>query len=367
MRARTFPRLLATTIVALLVAAPPVGADPISDKKAEASRLAAKIDKLMKSAELLAEQYNKARYELGLLEKDLASAEQQVQTRDAEAVALADRVSAVAVRSYIYGGTDTGPLAGILVDNDTPREAYLASLVGDVTDVVDQVRAARDDAAKVQKAVADKKARKDKLITQTEKNRLAAEKGAKELQVTLDKTKGELKELVKAEQIRKQKAEEEAARQAYLAKVAQEKLVRERAARAPGGRTARLTPTVAEAPAASPAAARVVAAARSQLGVPYVWAAASPGQAFDCSGLTLWAWGTVGVSMGHWTVAQWNAFPRVPFGQEQPGDLVMFGNPPHHVGIYVGNGQMIHAPYTGTVVQYGNAFGGDYVGAVRPG
>jgi peptidoglycan DL-endopeptidase CwlO len=366
MRARNLLHLLATSVVTLLVAAPPVAADPIANKQAEANRLVAKIEKLMKSAEQLSEQYNKARYELGLLDKDLTAAQVQVTAHDVEAQALSDRISLVAVRSYVYGASDTGPLAGVLVDADTPREAYLAALVGDVSDVVDQVRAARDDASKVEKAIADKKARKAKLIDQTEKSRLAAEKAAKELEVTLAKTKGELKDLVKAEQIRKQKAAEEAAKQAYLAKVAQEKLVRERAARAPDGPKARLTPAVAEVPASSPAAARAVAAARSQLGVPYVWAAASPGQAFDCSGLTMWAWGTVGVSMGHWTVSQYNDFPHVPFGQEQPGDLVFFGNPPHHMGIYVGNGQMIHAPYTGTVVQYGSAFGGEYIGASRP-
>jgi peptidoglycan DL-endopeptidase CwlO len=370
MRARNLPRFLASLVVSMSVVvgvAAPVSADPIADKKAQAARLAAKIAKLKTQAEMLAEQYNKARYELGLLDKELVVAESQVQTRTNESQGLRAEISRVAVRSYVYGAGDTGPLTGVLVDQDTPREAYLATIVGNITDVVDQVNAARDDAAKVQAIVADKKARKAKLIDQTEKSRIAAEKATKQFQGELEKAKGELKDLVIAEQVRKKKAEDEAAARAYAAKVAQERLVRERAARTRDGPSARLTPAVPEAPASSPAAARAVAAARSQLGVAYVWAAASPGQAFDCSGLTMWAWGTVGVGMGHWTVSQWNDFPHVPFGKEQPGDLVFFGNPPHHMGIYVGNGQMIHAPYTGTVVQYGNAFGGDYIGASRPG
>jgi peptidoglycan DL-endopeptidase CwlO len=370
MRARTLPDLLATVVLTMgLVAgvAAPASADAVSDKKAEAARIATKIEKLQTQAELLAEQYNKARYDLGVLEKELAVAEAQVASRTTESQGLRAEISRVAVRSYVYGAGDSGPLTGVLVDQDTPREAYLATIVGDITDTVDQVNAARDDAARIQKIVADKKARKAKLIDQTEKSRLAAAKATKLAETELVNAKGELKDLIIAEQVRKKKAEDEAAARAYAAKVAQEKLVRERAARTPDGPKARLTPAVPEAPASSPATARVIAAARSQLGVPYVWAAASPGQAFDCSGLTLWAWGTVGVGMGHWTVSQYADFPHVPFGKEQPGDLVFFGSPPHHVGIYVGNGQMIHAPYTGTVVQYGNAFGGDYIGAVRPG
>lgn len=367
MRARILPRLLPLVVAAVLVGAPPVGADPIADLQAEAARLNQQIAKQRETAAVMAERFNQARYELSIIEKDLGATEAKVAALDTEAVRLSDQISGVAIRAYVYGSNDSGALGTVLTADSTQREAYLASLVGDVTDVVDRVRAFRDDSAKQQEELEAKKARKDNLIAETEKRRVAAEKAAKQLEASLAKTKGELAEAVEADRIRREREAAEAAQRAYEARVAQERIVRERAARAPQGRTARLTPSVPEAPAPSSAAARAVAAARSQLGVPYVWAAENPGRSFDCSGLTKYAWGTVGVYMGHWTVAQQNQFPRVPFGQEQPGDLVMFGSPPHHVGIYVGNGQMIHAPYTGTVVQYGNAFGGSYVGAVRPG
>jgi cell wall-associated NlpC family hydrolase len=99
----------------------------------------------------------------------------------------------------------------------------------------------------------------------------------------------------------------------------------------------------------------------AQLGKPYVYAGAGP-DTFDCSGLTMMAWAAAGVSMSHNSEAQYARFPRVPMDQLRPGDILWA---PGHVGIYVGNGAVIHAPHTGDVVRYINASYFD--GAVRPG
>lgn len=106
-----------------------------------------------------------------------------------------------------------------------------------------------------------------------------------------------------------------------------------------------------DVPPPSPGAAGAVEAAMSQLGVPYRYAAASPGVAFDCSGLTMWAWGQAGVSLPHYSKAQFEQLPHVPADQAQPGDLIFYRNPVGHVAMYIGNGQMIHAPRTGDVVK----------------
>ena len=71
--------------------------------------------------------------------------------------------------------------------------------------------------------------------------------------------------------------------------------------------------------------------------------------------------------MNHWTVSQWNSFPRVPLDALEPGDLVFFGSDVHHMGMYIGGGSMVHAPYTGTVVQVGTIYTRGLLGAVRPG
>jgi cell wall-associated NlpC family hydrolase len=113
----------------------------------------------------------------------------------------------------------------------------------------------------------------------------------------------------------------------------------------------------------------VVAIAMRYLGVPYVWGGASPA-GFDCSGLVMYVYAQVGISLPHYTVAQWDYSDSVtvPRGDLQPGDLVFFAGL-GHVGIYVGNGQFIHAPHTGDVVRIDSLsegwYSSEYDGAKR--
>ena len=118
---------------------------------------------------------------------------------------------------------------------------------------------------------------------------------------------------------------------------------------------------------------QAVAIAYRFLGVPYVWAGASP-SGFDCSGLTMYVWGQLGIKLGHYTGFQFYEGRRVPRDQLEPGDLVFFhansAGVPQHEGMYVGNGSFIQAPQTGDVVKISSLFEAryalSYVGAVRP-
>lgn len=117
--------------------------------------------------------------------------------------------------------------------------------------------------------------------------------------------------------------------------------------------TSTSTSTTPPPPPATGVAA-VLSYATAQLGKPYEWAADGP-DTFDCSGLTMRAWEQAGVYLSHYTGAQWAETRRVAIADLMPGDLVFFGSTgetSHHVGLYVGNGQMIEAPYTGAVVRY---------------
>ena len=105
---------------------------------------------------------------------------------------------------------------------------------------------------------------------------------------------------------------------------------------------------VVPAPGPTPYSAAASIAAR-YLGVPYVWGGESPA-GFDCSGLVSYVYAQLGVSLPHYTVSQWDATEPIPVADLEPGDLVFF-NGLGHVGIYIGGGQFIHAPHTGTVVQ----------------
>ena len=108
----------------------------------------------------------------------------------------------------------------------------------------------------------------------------------------------------------------------------------------------------------------VLGYAQAQLGKPYQWAAAGP-DSYDCSGLTMTAYATIGVQLPHNAALQATHGTPVPARAFLlPGDLVFFGHPIHHVGLYTGDGQMIDAPHTGAVIRY-DPLWTDYSGAVR--
>ena len=104
--------------------------------------------------------------------------------------------------------------------------------------------------------------------------------------------------------------------------------------------------------------------ALTRRGDPYVWGAAGPGE-FDCSGLVLWAYAQVGISLEHYTGDQWNEGEHISRSELEPGDLVFFFQDIGHVGMYIGNGLMVDAPTFGQPVQVQPVLWDVYVGAVR--
>jgi peptidoglycan DL-endopeptidase CwlO len=152
------------------------------------------------------------------------------------------------------------------------------------------------------------------------------------------------------------------------AEIAAQREAARRAARAPTGGSSPpaqvIPPPPVDIPVGNPGAGHAAAAsiALRYLGVPYVWGGASPA-GFDCSGLVMYVYAQLGISLPHYTVAQWNATD--PISSPAPGDLVFF-NGLGHVGIYIGGGKFVDAPHTGSVVRIDSmsSFGG-YDGARR--
>ena len=128
----------------------------------------------------------------------------------------------------------------------------------------------------------------------------------------------------------------------------------------------------------------VVQSALKWIGTPYSWGGGNTSgpsygigrgartRGFDCSGLALYAWGQAGVKLGHYTGLQWNSGPRIPIAMASPGDLVFFArnikdpDTIHHVGIFIGRGRMVEAPYTGARVRISSIWRKGLIGAVRP-
>jgi len=205
---------------------------------------------------------------------------------------------------------------------------------------------------------------------------LAADK--QQIQAAAAQEAGILRHLEARERALVRAAKRRAARIAAARRAARlraQRLAAERAARAvqtqPVSQPQPQPQPVQHAPAAG-GAATAVAWAYREIGKPYVWAAAGP-NSFDCSGLTQYVWGKAGVYLAHYTGSQWNEGTHIARADVQPGDLVFFATNTsdpatiHHVGIYVGGGEMIDAPYTGAYVRKEPAFRSDYIGAVRPG
>jgi cell wall-associated NlpC family hydrolase len=208
-------------------------------------------------------------------------------------------------------------------------------------------------------------------------SRQAAQATIASQEATLSRVTGQIATLVAAQQAQEQ-AEQYAAFQKRIADAphpsspapdAPARSAPASTATTPGtpGTAAPGTPPPVIAP--SGGAGRAVAAAESQIGVPYEWGGEDPGVGFDCSGLTQWAWGQAGVSLPRTAQEQYDAVEHVSLSALEPGDLLFWGGGPGdigHVGMYVGGGEVIHAPETGEVVHIQPIWNSDLVGAGRP-
>lgn len=303
-------------------------------------RVRAQVMDLESKAEAATERYNEARNELQEVRRTLESLKAKVRRERREMREILGAVDDLARAAYTSGGLDTS-LQVLLSEDPNQFLAQAAAL-----DAVQRGQAAalrktattRLRLAQSEAAVLDKEARAKSL-----RDRM---KGAKDeadsRYAEANRVLGNLEERERQRLARIAQREREAARAAARAAAAQ---IRGSAssggsASAGGGFTG------------SGRAARAVQYALSKVGTRYVAAASGP-SAFDCSGLTMTAWRQAGVSLPHYSRSQYSVTRRIPLSQAQPGDLVFyFGQGVRHVGIYIGNGRMVHAanPRTGVVI-----------------
>ena len=349
-------------------------ADPVADKRAEAQRIAATLAAQGRQTSVLAERLDEARLnadqvnlQLGRARLDLAQTDQQVGAQRA-------RLRAQAVNAYVTGGDAS--VAQLLVRASQQdvglRRNYLETVTGRERDTLDGLRAARItlDEKRAELSRAQDAARAS-LAQVTAAERAAAAADAAE-QATMAKVQGELVTLVVQEQQRQAAAQAARLQAQLMARLAaprpahQVNTARASSSSRSSGSSASSEPgQPGSPPPPAGGAAAAVEEAKRQLGKPYHYGGSGP-DSFDCSGLTAWAWRAGGRSLPPSAAGQYSATMHIPVSQLQPGDLVFYGSPPHHVGIYVGGGQMINALHSGTVVRYDSIYvEGDLIGGGR--
>ncbi len=381
----------------------PVSAAPAPDKQQQAQDLEQQIEDQGQRVAMLDEQFNQAQVRAEALGAELASMGPRIAESDRQLAAARQRLSAISIDSYVRGGS--APLIGALIKSTSEdfgvRRTYVRSALDGQKDALKQFDAARRRLLTLRDElrVTERSARA--TLTAIEANRQAAQATISSQQVALAQAQqSDLAPLVaQASAARAQKDEQQGvARFNQLAAApATPDPAQPRRASGSGGPSTTLarpsggpapapaihpTTTVAHsgstpttmAPAPTPTgpipavksgASAAVNTAKAQLGKPYVYGGAGPDN-YDCSGLTMYAWRAGGVGLPHSAQMQYDAIAHIPLSALAPGDLVFFGSPIYHVGIYVGGGQMIEAPHTGAVVRYASIYRPDLFGAGRP-
>ncbi len=402
--------LTATTVPSSTAAV----ADQVSDARAKAAAAAAaatsararvaaerthiasvqrQLDALNVRAEIAAEAYDGAVEQLAWANRIAGAARARLARATAELARLRSRAGAVAVEAYQSGGLSQFEL---LTDAAGPatlldRAVTLDAVARVQQDSLSQLAVAKHEQAFAKLAADIAVTRQRQLTADKRRQRDAVLTAAAREQQLLGQLQDAQAQLVA--QAQAALASASAARHAVdvavaakalaAAKARAAALATERAAQAhaasafrsasTAARTSANRPNSAGTPAAtfttprlgSGGAAVAVAWAYREIGKPYVWAAAGP-DAFDCSGLTQYVWAKAGVYLGHYTGTQINQGRPVSRSELISGDLVFFGSPIHHVGIYVGSGMMIDAPHTGALVREEPVWWPQYAGAVRP-
>ncbi len=412
--ARQVTILMLALFAACVVAVPALAEPPeIASKKAEVQQVLGQIQALDGSLGLAIEAYNKATVRLDEIEH-----RQELNRRDLKLarrnLKLQQQALARRLVSLYSGDRDTTWLGVLLgassVTQLVDRLDTVQRVANQDAQVVRQVERFRSTIERNKRQLARSHGRQADLVAEREEQRASIQSQLAERRQLAESIKSEIARLEAEERARQERLRREAqARLAAQRAAAAVAAAAAEAAAAERRRVARVaaeqtthahsddvdlstpdavadadetyTPeitvdevgVVAETPEASivPSSGSrgtdVVAAAMQYLGVPYVWGGASP-SGFDCSGLMLYAYAQLGISLPHYTGDQWQLGVAVSQDQLEPGDIVFFNGLGHN-GMYIGGGQFIHAPHSGDVVKISNLsdswYAATYEGARR--
>jgi cell wall-associated NlpC family hydrolase len=343
---KRYPRVLATLSIAalgagMLVASPSSATPDVGDVQT-------RVDRLYRQAEQASERYDHARMQMHRADRRLEQLRSEVHQERAKVAQVRRLVAASVVAQY--QGQALTSTSQVLLSRDPDTFLSQLSTISQFNDQQTQLMASYAVHARQLDTRRADAARELAGIERT-KRQLGAEKAQ------IDEKAARAKKLLATlKQQAAQRAAERASRSADRA-----------AATAPAAAPSSSTGTgTAPAVPASGRAAAAVHYALAQVGKAYVYGAAGP-SAFDCSGLTMMAWAQAGVRLPHSSSAQMGYGTPVSQSQLQPGDLVFYYSPVSHVGMYIGNGQIVNAENPSVGVKITGVNSMPYAGAVRPG
>ena len=357
--------MLIGTLAACLLAVPAFANPPsIASKRAEAQQVSNQINGLNASLSRADELVNLANLKLTHVRRDIKENRRELRIAKLNLVKSRRTIARRLVTLYTTG-TQTSTLELILgakslddILNQLDTENRVSNVDAEVIGQVQLFKASvKEHAQKL--AVAQRQV--TQLVAMRHTQQRAIEVRLGERRSLLSSLNGQIAELVHQEQVAQMISAQQARARADAARSVQADV----SAASVVGASAQTPEGATVIPPSSYGG--VVGVALSYQGVPYVWGGASPG-GFDCSGLVMYSYAQVGVSLPHSSYAQYNVGVAVPRDQLQPGDLVFFDGL-GHVGLYIGGGMFVHAPHTGTVVQVASLDSGwyaaTYVGARR--
>ncbi|AOR37423.1 hypothetical protein BFF78_30485 [Streptomyces fodineus] len=303
-----------------------LGAVPAHAAPGGATR--AEVDRLYQEAEQATQAFDKAQEREGTLRHEVREAQDRIARQQERINTLREQLGSLAGAQYRSGGMD--PALALLFSDDPGDYLDKASTLDRIG--VQQAGQLRELQSAMRELVGERAEAAGKLVELANSRRaVAAHKRTVEAKLAT-------------------------ARQLLNTLPVADRTAFGRASRSDGSGRADLAdlPVLSgifssEAPDARAAAA--VAAARSALGRPYVWGASGP-SGFDCSGLMQWSYAQAGTQLPRTSQEQRFAGRQIPLSEARPGDLVVYRSDASHVGMYVGNGQVIHAPYPGAAVRY---------------
>ena len=352
------------TCVALLAAVPAFADPSVASKRAQAQEVMGQLGQLSDSLERARSQYDAANARLAQIQRDLRENRREHRIAQHNLKAGQRAIAQRLVALYTSGQESTLEVifGARSLDDMITRMDNAKSVTQADTQVLSEVKHFRATVRRtglVLKHAHDAQAR---VVAERAAAKHEIESKIAQEQRLYSSLKGQIAQLVAAQ----------AVRQLQLAHEAQARL---RAAQAAAQNqptqtivgVSAVTPQSDTVVAPPPTHGGVVGIALGELGQPYVWGGAAPG-GFDCSGLVMWAYAQVGVSLPHSSYAQYGMGVPVSRDQLAPGDLVFFDGL-GHVGIYIGGGQFVHAPHTGDVVKISSLdeawYSAAYVGARR--